>query len=207
MLAYWDLSLFYFINQHHSPFWDEIMFYVSETFTWIPVAIILLWSVWRRITQLFPQKKKLLFVLFVVCASGGVGLANTLTSEVLKPIVKRYRPCQKEANLPLPVHIVHEHCGGKFGFASSHAANFFAAATFLALFFKNRRATIGFLIVAVLVSLSRVYLGVHYPSDVFAGGIIGVVCAYLAWKIWLFFCGRNADQDYRIVGLEDYLEQ
>lgn len=199
MFSYWDLSLFYFINDHHTPFWDEIMFYVSETSSWIPVAIILVWAIWRRMRELFPQKAKQLFLLFLVFASGGVGLANTLTSEVLKPIVKRYRPCQKEANLPRPVHIVHEHCGGKFGFASSHAANFFAVATFMALFFKNRKKTAAFLAIASLVSLSRVYLGVHYPSDVFVGGIIGVMCAYLGWRIWLFFGGRDkADQDYRI---------
>ena len=80
------------------------------------------------------------------------------------------------------VHLVNDKCGGRFGFVSSHAANSFATAGLLGLFF-NRKSLYLLLIWASLVSYSRVYLGVHYPSDILGGAIIGLIVAFLVHRI------------------------
>jgi len=73
------------------------------------------------------------------------------------------------------VHLVKDYCGGQFGFISSHSSNSFALAVFLIgiLGKKFKYFSVLILVWAVLVSYSRIYLGVHYPGDVVVGGIFG----------------------------------
>lgn len=75
-----------------------------------------------------------------------------------------------------------------FSFASAHAMNSFATTTFLILTLKKYYKNVGFLLFwPLLFSYSRIYLGVHYPLDIFAGMVIGVFIGYLFYKISLFF--------------------
>lgn len=103
-------------------------------------------------------------------------LTDPISVQILKPLVDRVRPCFTvdgvQALLPQP---------RSPSFPSSHAANSFGAAT--VLFAARRRWwAIGFL-VAGAVSLSRVYTGVHYPSDVLGGAVLGVACGALVWRV------------------------
>ena len=88
----------------------------------------------------------------------------------------RYRPSHN-LNLQGLVHSVNGYTGGLYGFVSSHAANSFGIAIFTALFLKNRWYWNLILLWAVLVSYSRIYLGVHYPSDVLSGAFLGAFWA------------------------------
>jgi undecaprenyl-diphosphatase len=81
------------------------------------------------------------------------------------------------------VYIVNGYRGGKYGFASSHAANSFGAAMLIALLFRNRGLTIWMFIWAAMVSYSRIYLGVHYPGDILCGALIGVGSAYVSYRL------------------------
>jgi undecaprenyl-diphosphatase len=74
-------------------------------------------------------------------------------------------------------------CGGKYGFPSSHAANFFAAATVFTLFFPRYKVL--YLIIAFLVAYSRVYVGVHYPADVICGSLVGAAGAFILCKVYV----------------------
>ncbi|KAA0245132.1 MAG: phosphatase PAP2 family protein [Chlorobiota bacterium] len=91
---------------------------------------------------------------------------------LLKETIERVRPCNALSDVLTPIG-----CSGGFSFPSNHALNNFAAAVFLLRLFPNYKWV--FLIVATLVSMSRIYLGVHYPSDVVGGALIGAGFGYL----------------------------
>jgi len=107
---------------------------------------------------------------------------------ILKEFFERVRPCNALADVITPVG-----CAGGFSFPSNHALNNFAVAVFLLRLFPAYKWI--FLIVAVLISISRVYLGVHYPSDVIGGALIGVAFGYLfsigALKLLQHFKEKN----------------
>ncbi|HEY7530523.1 MAG TPA: phosphatase PAP2 family protein, partial [Gemmatimonadota bacterium] len=109
-----------------------------------------------------------------------VAFADWLNSEVVKSFFERPRPCRTLDDLRVLVG-----CGRGSSFPSSHAVNNAALATVLAGHFPRRAwAPIGF---AALVAFSRVYVGVHYPSDVLAGAALGVGLAggAMALSAWL----------------------
>ncbi|MCI4668358.1 MAG: phosphatase PAP2 family protein [Bacteroidia bacterium] len=179
-LLKWDISLFRLINQAHNPFMDELMFLISTKWLWIPFYALILFFLIKK-----NNTRNLIILLL------GIGLTITstdqFTSSLLKPSIKRYRPCQVESGLDFDVHRVNNKCGGKYGFASSHSANFFGLATFLALVFRDPRWNSAFFAAAFLVAYSRIYLGVHYPLDVFAGALIGISFGWLWWRISQIF--------------------
>ena len=89
------------------------------------------------------------------------------------------------------VHIVRGHCGGRYGFVSSHAANTFALATFMTFLLGDRFQWVLPLMFAYagLNAYSRIYLGVHYPGDVIFGALLGVFIGLLVWWLWDIFLG------------------
>jgi undecaprenyl-diphosphatase len=100
----------------------------------------------------------------------------------MKPFFLRLRPSRDPALEGL-VHIVNGYKGGKFGFASSHAANTFAVAVFVWHLLKVHFRYVGVLFFwAAFVAYSRIYLGVHYPGDVIVGVVIG---SLIGWIMFL----------------------
>jgi undecaprenyl-diphosphatase len=101
-----------------------------------------------------------------------IAFSDQLNSYFLKYLIVRPRPCHVLPDVHLLVG-----CGSGYSFPSSHAVNTFAAALVLAYFLP--RGTWAFFSFAVIVAFSRVYVGVHYPSDVLGGSIIGLTCGAL----------------------------
>ena len=99
----------------------------------------------------------------------------------------RLRPCHnlEIANL---VHIVNDHCGGQYGFVSSHATNTFALAVFVGLLVKQKVSWLSpaLIVWAAIVSYSRIYLGVHYPGDVICGAILGAIIGKFVFMLLNF---------------------
>jgi undecaprenyl-diphosphatase len=95
-----------------------------------------------------------------------------VSSSLLKNLVERVRPCNVLEHVNILVN-----CTESFSFPSSHAVNNFAAAVFFSMLFSKYR--VWFYTVAVLQAFSRPYVGVHYPSDVLGGAIIGAAIGYL----------------------------
>ena len=176
-LIHWDTELFQLINGWNTPWADQFMYLVSTVWFWIPFYAVLLVFIVKKVGW-----KSTALVLPVVALM--ITISDQTASGFLKPAVKRYRPCKIEAGLDFEVHTVNGKCGRNYGFVSSHAANFFALATFFSLFFRRRALTFTFLSIATLVAYSRVYLGVHYPGDVIGGGLVGATAALLAWQIY-----------------------
>lgn len=175
-----DRDIVLFINGLHQPFLDELMWFISGKIVWIPFYLFLIY--------LFYRKSSLRAVgIFVLVAIAAVGLADFISSQIIKDTVMRYRPSHNA----LLTHKLHfytmatgEHYkGGEFGFVSSHAANFFAICTFTFLCLKEWYPRSWWLLgVAVLVSFSRLYLGVHYVTDLFFGGLLGATIAWLLYR-------------------------
>lgn len=172
-----DIDILYLINSHHIAILDFFMQSISEKWTWLPLYLLAAIFIWQ-------QGKTRNTLWFLICIVLAVGIADITTSSLLKPSVKRYRPCHEEAHLPFEVRTLTGHCGGKYGFASSHAANFMAMAVMLSLFFRRKKASALFFACAIAVGYSRIYLGVHYPTDVLAGFGIGGIAGYTSWKLY-----------------------
>ncbi len=180
-----DLAVFKLINGFHSFWADECMYWLSNKYVWIPAYALLLFVIYRK-----WGLKQTLYILLAVGIL--ILLSDRLSSGLLKPWIARFRPCRPEAGLGEWVHLVHNKCGGKYGFVSSHAANFFAMATFFSFLFRKKRLSFLFMGLALLTAYSRVYLGVHYPGDVIAGAMLGALAGYFIFASYASFSARGA---------------
>ncbi len=154
------------------------MFTLTNKWTWVPMyAILLGLLLWRC-----DWKRVVLQVIAVVLL---ITITDQTASGFLKPTTKRPRPCH-ETSLQGQVHTVNNKCGGKYGFASSHASNTMGLAVFLGLLLGRYWRWLRWLLIgwAVLQGYTRIYLGVHYPGDVLAGFLIGIVAALMVR--WLY---------------------
>lgn len=176
-----DYSLFEWI--HHGwqhPWLDAIMPHWREKTTWIPMYAILL--------ALLLFRYKLAGLYYLLALVLVVGIADYTSSEIVKKSVKRPRPC-REAALSQPTRDVLA-CGGGYSFTSSHATNHFAVALFLFLGWGRRWKRWRWLLLlwAASIALGQVYVGVHYPSDIVGGALLGSLIAWIVYKI---YCRRQ----------------
>jgi len=164
-----DKQLFLFLNGLHTTWLDPVMFFISGRKEWIPLYAFLVYLLVRNY-----RWQSLYYIAGIALA---VLLADQFTSGFMKPFFERLRPSHDPEIGPL-THIVNDYRGGSFGFASSHAANTFAVATWFFLVFRTKYKTITWMFLwSSVVSYSRIYLGVHYPSDILVGAVVGTVMA------------------------------
>lgn len=170
-----DRSFFLWLNSYHAEWLNGLMTVLSGQSIWVPFLGYFFWYSYKH----FGKKETAYFALFLVLTL----IASDVTSSyVLKNIVNRLRPC-REIDLKPLIYSFGQKCGGKFGFVSSHAANSLALVmfSFKTLNFKHKWKHLIW-IAPVLVSYSRIYLGVHYPGDVIGGFVIGTIwAAFFAW--------------------------
>lgn len=175
ILAY-ERDLFFMLNGSDSPFLDRFMWLFSGKAVWLPLAAFIL------IVLLYKKKWKesiliLLGIVFVVT------LCDQFASHVCKPIFTRFRPTHHPDFMD-QVKTVFDYRGGRYGFISSHAANAFGFATYMSLLFRYRLFTWTIFLWAALTAYTRVYLGVHFISDIVPGAIAGVFFGWLVY--WLY---------------------
>lgn len=178
-----DIGMLMAFNGHHTAWLDSAMMFVSDRHVWIPFYVILAALIFHR----FGWKKALVYI-------AAIGLAITFTDQicasVIRPAVARLRPSNLDNPLSDMITVVNGYRSGSYSFPSCHAANTFALATFISLLFRRRTATAAILTWAAVVSCSRLYLGVHYPSDLIAGAVIGSAIAAALYMLAHISCRR-----------------
>jgi membrane-associated phospholipid phosphatase len=172
-----DQWLFDCINQSMSnPIFDWLMPLLREKLVWVPLYVYLLAFACFRL----PKAQAIAMILGLVLS---VGIADVLSSKVIKPFIARERPCQ---NALLDAQIIERvPCGHGYSFTSSHACNHFAVAGFL-LFLFGANARIwkrSIVLWAAVICFAQVYVGVHYPSDVIVGGALGFAIGWSVRKL------------------------
>jgi len=163
-----DRALFLWLNGFHEPSVDVAMRLITATAPWIPLyGLIVAWLIWR-------WGRHSVGALVVIALA--ITAADQFASSLVKPLVGRLRPCH-DALISTQVHTI-AGCGGQYGFISSHAANTFALAMLVFLlsrpFPEHRLLGWAMFAWAGLVTYSRIYAGVHYPTDVLCGALAGI---------------------------------
>ena len=172
IITKWDEAAFLWLNSFHSEAVDPIVLQLTKTITWIPLFVLVLYQIYRT------DPKNTAWILGGVMLT--ILLSDQVTSGLMKPYFERLRPCH-DPRWEGMLHL-YGRCGGLYGFVSSHAANTFGLATFLTLKLGKKQKAIAWLFLyALLVSYTRIYLGVHYPLDLFFGAVVGVLAAYFSW--------------------------
>ena len=160
-----DVAVFRWINEGlGTRFLDDVMLAVSSRWTWVIIGVV--------VAAILIWRQRLGVIRFVVVCGITMGLADFVTYQIIKPAFSRPRPCYALS----AVRLVQDGCGGDYGFPSNHAANAMAGAIVLAIY-ASRRFRPLFFGAAVLVGLSRIYIGVHYPLDVLGGYAVGAFLA------------------------------
>jgi len=172
-----DRQLLFAINDANSPLFDTIMWWVSKPAFGIPFYLVFVFLLYKY----FGWKS----TLFIVLSTGAaVGLADLSAKYLFKEMFERFRPSQN-FEIKGQLHYVNNYHGGMYGFVSSHAANMFSIAMLIGLWLKKKiKYSLHFLLIwAALIGYSRIYLGVHYPSDVLCGALLGMLIAFLMYKV------------------------
>lgn len=171
-----DQQIFLFLNSLHTGFFDFLMWWFSDKLIWIPFYLFLLYLLIRKYG--WESVAVLLSLAILIALSDQV-------SGFIKDAVARYRP-SNDPELYEQVRTLNGYFGGNYGFVSSHAANSFALAYFLAKMLKSKASffTPLLFVWASLVSYSRIYLGVHYPGDIIGGALLGIALAWLIVNIY-----------------------
>jgi len=170
-----DHQLLLLINGANTPLLDQIMWDISGRYTWLPLYIVILIMMLKKV-----GKNWWLLLIATIVA---VGLADSISVHCFKNVVMRYRPTHNLELEPL-IHIVHGYHGGWYGFVSSHAANTFAIAFFTSLMLNKRTVWIIMLTWAALVCYSRMYIAAHYPADIAGGALLGAACGCFAYCLY-----------------------
>ena len=141
------------------------MWVISMKAAWLPLYLLMLYMLVRQY-----GKRVWIILLFVT-------LLIVITDQgasLIKDLTRRLRPCN-EPSLAGLIHVVRGRCPGIYGFVSGHASNAFGLAAFTSILVRKAWYTWLVFVSAILIAYSRVYLGVHYPGDVLAGGLLGLV--------------------------------
>ncbi len=178
-----DSELFLFLNNLGNRNFDNFWIFMSKTSLIVSFYILfLIFFLNRKPFTNYSERNKYIFRIILISIL--MVIVSDQIPNVSKDYFMRLRPCHNES-IQYLLRLVKESCGGKFGFFSAHASNSFAAAIFLGLLFKefNNKVIYITIVFALLVSYSRIYLGVHYPLDIIFGSIFGIFTGTIFYLI------------------------
>jgi membrane-associated phospholipid phosphatase len=172
-----DTYIFYLLNGVWTSDWlDWIMPYWRNKYFWIPFYMIAAGLLFRKF-----GRRTFFWAIWLILV---VGLADQVSSSIIKPGVKRERPCnnmviKERTRILVP-------CGGGYSFTSSHAANHMAVAVFTGLSLRiiGSSVFIYLMIWALSIGYGQIYVGAHYPLDVVAGSLLGLITGLLVHYLY-----------------------
>lgn len=176
IIYYLDENILLFFNGYHTPFLDETVALITGKWIWIPFYLFLIELLFKRLSP----KAAGLTLLAVAIA---ILLTDQTCASMIRPYVGRLRPCNPDNPIFSAITLVKEIQPGSYSWPSCHAANTFALATLLSCVMKSRKFTFFIFAWAIIVSISRLYCGVHYPTDLLCGAVLGSVFGYLSLVI------------------------
>ena len=171
-----DFSILYAIQHLRCPFLDSFILFVTKIAgnygqIWLAVAALLL---------VFKKTRKAGFGVLL-----SYGLVFVIGQYGLKDLIARARPCHIDETVELLIKRP-----SSYSCPSTHSAWAFAAAA--SIFLRHKKGGIAAFAAAVIIAFSRLYLFVHFPTDVLFGAALGVICAYaakllidLVWRKWI----------------------
>lgn len=186
-LQTFDKSILLAFNGGENIFLDSFVLTLTSAYTWIPLYASLLYLViknnenWQKI------------ILIIGTVALGLFIVNGTNLGIVKPLIARARPLNSPDLQGIVVSVNHYVADG-YSFFSSHTANAFVLAFFFSLLVRDRIFSILMIVWSIIVSLTRPYLGVHYPSDVLVGMIFGSSVAVLIYFLYLRMYIRFSDK-------------
>ena len=171
-----DNALMLLVNRAWThPVLDHVALFMRESIFHIPLYIFLFFISY----QVFGKKA----LWWILGAFALIAFTDLLSSQVIKYTFNRVRPC-RDPFMSVHIRFLAKYCGSNPSFTSSHALNHFAFATYAIHSFKRYSKWFNLLYVwAAIIAYSQVYVGVHYPSDVLAGAVLGILLGWMGYRI------------------------
>ena len=172
-----DRSILVWIHESHIPILNQVMPFITDADNWVlPILLLILYL------GFFQGKKgKIALCLLIISLS----LNDSICAQLLKPFFERVRPSHISIEgLNLLVSK-----GGKWSMPSNHASNMFSLAVILSYFYD--RFKIPLFLLAIMIAISRVYVGVHYPGDVIVGALVGYSISWIVITLWVILKMRE----------------
>lgn len=182
-LLHLDQEVFVYLNNLGSTRWDGFWMFMTNKLSSIPLYILLLILAFRSL----GLKNTLLLLVSIALL---ITVSDQL-SNFFKIGVGRLRPCY-DPDLSGLIRLVKTTCGGKYGYFSAHASNSFAIAIFFFHCFRKSYLVLAWLLLmwALVVSYSRIYVGVHFPLDVLSGAMVGSLMGWLFYRLYMLTLNR-----------------
>lgn len=180
-----------FVALHNAAkcgFMDSFMLLFTGKWLWVPFYVALAAMV---IYKERPRRG----VMFLVAIGLAIAVTDQTCQGVIRPIVERLRPCHPDSPIADSVILVDGYSSGSFSFPSCHAANSMLLAVFMALYVRRWLFNACIFAWAIIHSLSRIYLGVHFPGDLLVGWIIGAVFAFAFFFLWRYVSQSMTKED------------
>ena len=176
------------LNGSSSVFLDGWMSALTSGCTWLALYASLFYLVVKN-NETMGQ-----IMLVVGCALACVGLADIMADVIVKPLVERWRP-SNDPIFKYDVSVVDGYRGTSYGFFSAHAANTFSLALFFCMLVRSRVLSVALVLWSFVNCYTRMYLGLHYPSDIVCGLLWGSVCAIGVYYFYLRVSRRMFGED------------